>query len=147
MQKINLYSLRQPAIIVKAETGLIYTNQTNGVACSHPSQEGFLVMLPPPGEKVRVFDPGFWYNTMPALDDALYDEIEEVLNRGFLWHLHDIRVNREASNYEAWVQVRCRGDFEMGRFFAGSFTRDPNVDPRPEDYPEYEGVLTWENCD
>lgn len=148
-RRINLYELKQPAIIVKAETGLIYTNQVNGVACSHPSQEGFLVHLPPPPEGVRIFDPGYWYKTMPALDDALYDELEEVLNRkySFLWHTRDIRVDRKARNYEAWVHVRFRGDFEPGRFFTGSFTKDPNQDARPQDYPEYEGILTWENCD
>lgn len=145
---INLYSLEQPAIIVKAETGLIYSNQVNGVACSHPRQEGFLVLLSP-ANKSDIFSPDRWYKQMPELNDALYDEIESVLNGkySFHWHVRDIRVDRAAKNYEAWIHVRFRGDFEVRGIFSGGFTTDPNKKPEPENYPIYEGILTWENCD
>lgn len=145
---INLYALKQPAIIVKADTGLVYSNQTDGVACSHPHQEGFLVILRPV-EKERIFDPNMWYKDAPALDDKLYDEIERVLNGAyrFDWHVSDIRVDREASNCEAWVHVRFRGDFTDTGMTSGGFSPNENGEPDPANYPEYEGILTWENCD
>lgn len=139
MRKIHLYNLKQPAIIVKAETGLIYTNQTNGVACNHPSQEGFLVVLR--SNSSRVFNPDYWYKEMPELNEDLYVEMEGALKNNF-WNIRDIRVERSAKNQEAWVHVRFRGDFEnKDTFHSGSFSRDE------EEYPEYEGILTWENCD
>ena len=150
MRRINLYSLKQPAIIVKAETGLIYSNQTNGVACSHPQQEGFLVVLDPPPEGCRLFNPSWWYKEMPALNDPLYDELEAVLNHKYRhnWHVRDISVARKAKNTEAWVHITFRGDLEVGTMMGGgTFCKDVNDKPQPQNYPIYEGVLTWENCD
>ncbi len=145
MQRIVLYPLKQPAIIVKAMTGLTYINQTCGVSCNHREQEGFLVPITPLPKKYTIFDPDRWYKEMPALNDALYDEIEGTLNRKFAfhWHLHDLRVNRAALNEEAWVHVRFRGDFKGG----GTFRSDVNRDPQYNQFPKYEGILTWENCD
>lgn len=148
MKIINLYSLKQPAIIVKAQTGLVYSNQTDGVACSHPQQEGFLVLLAPaPGS--RVFDPRWWYNGVQVLNNELFDEIETLLNGKyrFEWHIRDVRVDRSAHNQEAWIHVKFRGDFESRVMAGGTFCTDMNADPKPENYPEYEGILTWENCD
>lgn len=140
--RVVLYNLRQPALIVKAKTGIIYTNQTGGVACHHPKQEGFLIPLRE-AMRSKAFDPGRWYDEVPALDDKMCDEIEAALNyRDFGWNISDIRVDRGAYNQEAWVHVRFRGDFE-----AKGFCTDVNDDPQPEKYPLYEGILTWENCD
>lgn len=145
--KVRLYNLSQPALIVKAKTGIIYTNQIGGVACFHPKQEGFLVLLGE-AQKSNAFDPARWYNEMPALDDALYDEIEAALNyNDYSYNVQDIRVDREAKNEEAWVQVRFRGDFGPGMMRGGTFRKDVNDKPEPEKYPMYEGILTWENCD
>lgn len=147
MLRISLADLHQPAIIVKAETGLIYTNQTNGVACSHPSQEGFLVLLPPARPEIRVFNPGYWYDEMPRLDDALYDEMEQALEQLTFWNIRKVQIDRSAKNHEAWVHVRFRGDFGTQGIFAGGFSRCASRNSEPEGYPEYEGILTWENCD
>lgn len=149
MRRVHLYSLKQPAIIVKAETGIIYSNQTGGVCCHHPEQEGFLVILPSPPRGITIFDPRRWYEEMPALGDTLYDEIEHALNgsHAFLWGVAQVEVDRQAKNEEAWVHIRFRGDFSPQGYYGGLFRPDPNRDPEPEKYPLYEGVLSWENCD
>lgn len=145
MIKIVLYPLEQPAIIVKAKTGLVYTNQTAGVMCHHPEQEGFLVLLDPPPRKFTIFDSNRWYDEMPAFNNETYDEIEATLNRkhAYYWHIRDIRVDRTAKNEEAWIHVRFRGDFSK----EGNFRTDWDSDPQPQAFPEYEGILTWKNCD
>lgn len=90
---------------------------------------------------------------MPVLDDALYDAIEGELNKGlegayrYDWHVKNIRVDREAQNQEAWIHIKFRGVFDPGIMGGGNFTTDIDKDPEPEKYPEYEGILTWENCD
>lgn len=139
---IFLYGLGQPAIIVKAETGLIYTNQTAGVCCNHPSQEGFLIVLG--SVRGRTFDPTRWYDEMPGMNDQTYDEIEQVLNGrySFHWGVQGIKIDRAAKNEEAWIHVNFRGDFE-----SGTFRPDINEEPEFDKYPLYEGILTWENCD
>lgn len=46
MKKVNLACCKQePWLIVKGKTGVIYSNQTSGIMCHHPKQEGFLVPL------------------------------------------------------------------------------------------------------
>ena len=153
--RINLYPLGQPAIIVKYPTGLIYSNQTNGVACNHPEQEGFLVPLfPLLGKESHLFDPGWWYEEMPALDASLYNQLEKVLNSRFEWHVRNLRVDRKAKNQEAWIHITFRGDFNPGMFSSGLFRRKDGSVPNwtdkiinYKDYPKYEGILTWENCD
>jgi len=147
MTMVVLYDLKQPAIIVKSNTGIVYTNQTNGVACNHPSQEGFLIPLRSPDITCKVFNPHYWYENMPALDDTLYDALEESLTTLTFWNIRDIRVDRTAKNEEAWVHVKFRGDLEQGSsFFAGGFASNPDK-VNLEEYPLYEGILTWENCD
>jgi len=145
MLTVTLYDLNQPAIIVKSNTGIIYTNQTNGVACNHPSQEGFLIPLRAPfsGMDCQVFNPHYWYSNTPALDDSLYDSLEESLATLAFWNVRDIRVDRTTKNEEAWVHVKFRGDLSCEpHLFSGGFKSDGL-----EKYALYEGILTWENCD
>jgi hypothetical protein len=56
---VPLHHLRSPAIVAEFPTGVIYHNQTHGVANHQSKAEGFLVPLPPVASKF--FNPHWWY--------------------------------------------------------------------------------------
>ena len=152
--EIALWQTSGLVLIVKAPTGIQFSNQTGGTNCLHPVVEGLAVPVRNEGEEgaadgrrsrefrspehelVEYFD-GPKYEGSGAtwgLDEADADFIDGVLERWRLapclevdrWTLHE--------SHEAWVAVTILGDDPEGTFAGlGPY-------PRP-------GILTWQNSD
>jgi len=142
--RVDLCFLGSPVIIVPAATGVIYTNQVDGVACVQRELEGYLVHLPRIDNEI--FAPEWWAenfnrrvvgNPPPhAAWNAICVDIEAALAA-----LPDdgerpmhIRVVAHDENAEAWVHVA----FDM---------TVPGQTASGEAFVPRRGVLTWENCD
>lgn len=129
-------------LIVSWPTGVIYTNQTNGLACSHPQLEGLLI---PILERVDVerFCPIGWgelnsddaHQADLALKKLQRDEYFAPLGRlGY-----KVTVNRDklSESTEAWIWL--------------TLTKDPALEPEYvtlQGFPDtLEAVWTFENSD
>ena len=103
---IELWNLQHEgfyALIVLAETGILYSNQVGGVACNHPTVEGFCVPLPPP--PLEEFDD-------PTRDR--YEEMNPELTEAFLrtsGYDRFFDANRDMKVSEAWIPVFVRKHF------------------------------------
>ena len=72
MEKIYLYSLDSPIIIVPAKTGIIYCNQVNGCSCHAKELEGYLIPLSYLNPiTYRCFDPKMWYEKFTAFPNGV----------------------------------------------------------------------------
>ncbi len=138
---VYLWSLTNPAIIVPARTGVVYCNQTDGVATVHHELEGWL--LPLPKVEANVFSPSWWernYNRRVSGDETEWGDAcrkMEAALRGMLSGGEaptEIAVVDHPDNCEAWVHVSFLFT-ELGA--EGDGTNRVRL----------EGVLTWENCD
>ena len=136
--QVTLHTFPDLGLIVKAATGVIYSNQTGGFANLHPEVEGFFVPL-------RTY---FGMRELHALqgicpsgfdaDDGIDEEtaarLEWILDRQ---GLKCIRVDRAklAQSWEAWIHVRISGELDH---------KVPMEEPRPD---RLEAVLIWPNSD
>ncbi len=140
--EIDLYGI-DLGVVLARPTGIIYSNQANGVACDHPRLEGAFVPLvthfrdPPPRHDaalVAYFDrrPGNRGHLEPEDADAL-DAILAGIQDPFALTVDRSRLK---DSFEAWVHV-----------VIALPTRPPHYS-RPLDlsYP-CAGVLVWENSD
>lgn len=101
MAEITIYDLdHDEGLIVEAEGGTTYTNQTGGVCCNHPTAVGYWVPL--------------WVPR--AIQHICYDssyltaEEEEGVEKLLPTFLPGATVNREETNEEAWVHLILPGD-------------------------------------
>jgi hypothetical protein len=128
---VQLYEFQGLALIVKAATGIRFTNQVGGTGCFHPEVEGVLVPLPE-----RVGRPEYYALSQhfrgdwSALEESDADVIDRILHRNGLGWMKVDRA-RLGESWEAWVHV--------------------HIDPSTQDLFEashwVEGILTWENSD
>ena len=143
-QRIDLCLLGGPVIIVPAATGVIFSNQVDGIACVQRELEGYLVHLP--RFEDEIFVPEWWarnYNRRmfgsPAHDAAwaaIWVSIEAALARRpdeGEWPAN-IRVVPHDENAEAWVHVA----FDLPI---------PGQTASGQTFVPLRGVLTWESCD
>jgi len=138
-------------VIISYPTGVLYSNQTGGTSCLHPTIEGIYVPLSndiavPEGKLLSPDTELFAYFTGPKhrgagatrgldLDDAAF--IEATLAKWRLSSFVTIDRTRLRDSHEAWVwsTVVADGGDEDLAIFAGF-----SPYPRP-------GVLTWTNSD
>ena len=118
-------------VIMLRNSGVLYTNQTAGLACQHPEAEGIFVPLEDGAGKptryvLHQHFRGSWY----ALTDADANIVDGALQKG---NLGFIRANRNklSESTEAWVHV----------------TVDVTASGLFHDFDTHEGILTWENSD
>ena len=134
---VKLYSLVGAGLIIPRETGVVYTNQTDGYACDHPALEGAFVPLSNDFNRNRYEEsqehklcelfPEGW----GAPSDEICDRLDELLDtfpeatRIAVDHL------KQNESREAWVWVTIeeseKHDFE-------GFGSGP-------------AILTWPNSD
>ena len=138
---VHLWSIPHPTIVVPGQTGIVYCNQTDGVACVQRELEGWL--LPLPRCEADVFDPE-WWERRGAPRDSDTDEvwpqvvrqIEAAVRAAFSGGEAplNLQVIRHPDNSEAWVHV--------------SFLF-PDLGPTADGHEPVplRGVLTWENSD
>ena len=124
-------------LILLAQTGVFYTTQAEGMACSHPKAEGVFVPIPvkPGAQEIWVLQQCFRGELGPISKDSA-----EIVDRTFKRNGHVyLKVNRARLNesYEAWIHV---------------LVDDSQKPELPLTLPisgfgKCEGILTWPNSD
>lgn len=135
--RVLLWSIDTPMIIVPSNTGVVYCNQVDGVACVQRELEGFLIPLPV--NRSRVFSPEWWYkhfNRRCKGDELAWADTMEELRRSIDVgdNIANFSVEEHVENCEAWVHVA----FDL-------LLAPDESDTQPS--RRLTGVLTWENCD
>lgn len=119
-----------PMLLIPAETGVEYGNQTRGMCCNHRTQEGFLVPL------TMAYAEGFndWHGKLctEELTDEGADMIDAWLARN--WETQWLKVDRSRLELseEAWVYLKAIAE------------------PTIHDWDGFivdSAILIWENCD
>ena len=135
---VTLHAFPDIGLIVKAATGVIYSNQAGGFACLQPEVEGFFVPLRTPfGMRALyalqgIFSSGF--DAEDGIDDETAERMDWLLSRQ---GLKCIRVDRSklTESWEAWVHVTVSGELDYKVPLEGAV---------PE---RLEAVLIWPNSD
>lgn len=160
-----------PTLILSHPTGIIYHNQVDGLSCRQESIEGFIYPLYATKKvtKHKFFNPRWWYSQYGYNYDNLRticgiftpnrtittNELDLVLRQGsanglnnnlkewkywnkfkrFIYVHFDLKVREELPCMEAWIPVSTR------------INTSSNYLQDPKDFVNYDGVLTWRNCD
>lgn len=134
---VQLWDYEGAGLIIPAPTGIVWSNQTGGMACHHPELEGYF--LP-----VRVSESLFsdWCCTTDGFAKATWDGLSVAVGRalGPCWQFD---TTRAADGQEAWIPVysthkdRCHCWMSEDQKL-GDSTRP--IDGRG-------AILTYENCD
>ena len=138
LREIDLSWFGGIGVIISTPSGVVYTNQTHGFACEHPSEEGVFFPLPEVTAEVR--SPivgrleehfrGGWHHLLESDADFIDAELRSL---GFDF----VQVDRAriTESFEAWVRVRMQ----------------PGTDSRFSGvacgFEGSSGVLTWPNSD
>jgi hypothetical protein len=139
-RRVYLWSLAGPVIVVPGATGILYCNQTDGVATVHRELEGWL--LPISETKSDVFDADWWYrhyNRRREGDDGEWQDVCRRIESALRASAGppspvQVEVVPHPDNCEAWVHVAF-AFIDLGPNGQGhAMTR-------------MQGVLTWQNCD
>ncbi len=93
----------QTGIIVKLNTGVIYTNQTGGVSCGHPIAEGFFIPLHESLEKDLDFLTNFSFSYTD--DVKTVKENIDKTNEIFRINKMPFKVEVFEEMEEAWIPV------------------------------------------
>lgn len=123
---VKLFHVKEPTIIMAKKTGVIYTNQTNGLLCDHESIEGYVLPIVPGYS--YVMKPFYWCEEDNVLSPSYIDQEilkwwkEEIRN----YEVEDFDIIEDAYNKEAWWNIRIKFK-KQNRW--------------------HQGVLTWENSD
>ena len=134
---VKLWSLVGAGLIVPRETGIIYTNQTDGYACDHPRLEGAFIPLS------NDFNHDEFKNSLEYQLCSLYPEgwgaptpetceaIDALLSR--FRETRKIRVDRTRldESRESWIWVLLGED----------------PDQEFEGFGNCSAILTWPNSD
>ena len=147
--RVSLWDHVGAGLILRAETGIVWTNQAGGTACLQPEAEGVFVpfgndttldgrLISIEPALTRVFDaaPG----GMTLADDGLADVFARALadyaaNRWIPFRGITLDRDRLADSIEAWVHVRYQPVREIPSLVEG-LGRGP-----------FAAVLTWTNSD
>lgn len=153
-QRICLYGLESPVLIVPSKTGIFYYNQTNGCGCNQREIEGYLIPLPFADPMKYVFcNHLLWYekgwNKLPP------PKSWKKLGISFEETAKDLR-NNEKSRICLWWDEVCESIFEFGENGGGYDMQVMKTVPQEEAWfrvrivlngKRVEAILTWGNCD
>jgi hypothetical protein len=136
MRHISLWNLCGAAVIVPANTGVIYANQVNGTACFQEQLEGLLVplnndYLPQEYEQSLEFELRSLFRGPEAFNVEKARHIQAALERFQESSGVIVNMARVTESYEAWVHVTLH-DVEFSSYSG---------------LEGAEGVLTWPNSD
>ncbi len=134
-------------IIVAWPSGVIYSNQANGVACEHPRLEGVFypaavddsddVSLPRQNSELAAFVLNHREGNRGPLNERIADFIDDFLSRTNLPFTAVVDRSRFHDSVEAWVWLTLtRGKKPWSSLFVEGFDAYPLA-----------GVLVWENSD
>lgn len=148
---VELYMMPQNfvGLILKADTGVVYSNQCGGTMCAHPTQEGLFVPLFNYRDE-NWADPFYdlWFTESHEPDRPVYSvsKVMELLeNIGLDTALEPTDPATVEVCGEAWVPVRIRNDVkEVMGSMTGKYSRNYEV---LRDLGGYEAILTYQNSD
>jgi hypothetical protein len=143
---INLYGIKGPGLIILRASGVLYSNQTGGLSCYHPAEEGVFVPLElgKPGEYESLMNHfGFVKyhgGCCDGIDTEDADLIDSFLHQDPEGNLISVDRSRVKDSHEAWVHVTV------------SAHGDRSVPGSPlswlfHGFGAAKGILTWQNSD
>lgn len=130
-KEISLYGLEQLALIIKMNTGVIYSNQAGGYACLQPAIEGILSIIDDDTKSIINKLSLMTINkTSLKVEDA--EELDEFFHSNEGVNHLKIDRNKIQESMEAWIHVLIdhKKDYSTLKGFN-----------------ESEGILTWNNSD
>ena len=134
---IDLSGFHGVGLIIMFSSGVVYQNQTEGLACSHCEAEGvFLPLSVKPGaSELWAFGQQFHGKTGPIDQDAARI-VDGILRRNGHTYLM-VNQKRLAESCEAWIHVSI------------DETAKPQLPLRMavSGFGKCEGILTWSNSD
>lgn len=137
MIRFSLYDMVGVGVVVALPTGVVYSNQTGGVACLQPELEGAFLPVNtqhPEGdpEGLEAMLAAVFADGSRRFDEQTANRVDQVLAR--FQETEGMRVDRSRgrSSHEAWVHVTTRQ------------TPSGSVQGLTE---PLSGVLTWPNSD
>nr|WP_243436214.1 DUF6210 family protein [Acanthopleuribacter pedis] len=133
-----MYNLNGVGVVIKKQTGVIYSNQVGGHSCLQPKIEGVFLPLDTDhlpedyrDSNLNALENLDWQAQSGNLTVTLADQVDAILARhNFSTGILVDRRKLEDS-YEAWVHV----------------TLSPSRDSVYQGPARMEGVLTWPNSD
>lgn len=133
---ISLDGFQGVGLIITRPSGVLYENQAEGYACSHPRAEGVFLPLPvrPGASELWGLQQHFTGKWGP-IDEGSARTVDRILLRNGHKYL---KVNRArlAESYEAWIHVLI-DEPEISSIAGGVI----------EGFGKCEGILTWPNSD
>jgi hypothetical protein len=148
---IQLYDAAGLGVIVLFPSGVIYTNQTGGYSCLHPTEEG--VYLPLVSDSFNhesalldYFYKGKWRGACAdGIDIEDADFIDQLLGKTDNTKFVSVNRQRLADSHEAWVYVNLAAT--PSRFPELPATYSSEMSFLLYGFGAREGVLTWCNSD
>jgi hypothetical protein len=128
-------------IIEDKNSPVIYTNQTNGYACSHPEMKGILVPVEFQSDIQDKFVNDAYMGSGWALDsDEFKQDIPKILSQLNEYfadaYLFELDADKTMKNTESWVCLKAKR------------SRSDTITDILSDFPdEIKAVLTWPNSD
>lgn len=142
---LGLYVL---GLIVERKSGVLWTNQTGGTYCAHPTLEGVYLPLAELHPKHGVYkDPvqNYWHVPNPSIDDTDFLSRVHTAMNDLICHfeLHwwlELRDKSNEPHGEAWIPVRIRRAEEI-------HADAPETPLALRPFLGGQGVLTYPNSD
>lgn len=136
---IDLYDRNEPFLIIKRKSGVVYTNQTGGCYCNHPSVEGVAFPIYISEELVNEIE-----NVVIEVDDPMYDK--ETIK--FIYDTIDteLQYTLQGSGYVATVDRTCK---QEEAWITLNFVKvaEPSNDNFLCKLDSFVGILTYPNSD
>ena len=137
--RVSLYDFVGTGLIIKAQTGITWTNQAGGNACLQPECEGVFVPFgndtTPDGALISAETDLFELSYGPGWPDRVQEALTKYAE---VWRpFADITLDQEmiSQSVEAWVHVVYRPSLNSPPLFDGAGA------------PPFRAVLTWTNSD
>lgn len=106
-----------PALIIQWPTGVRYEVQAGGMACNHPSCEGFLLALPESFEKFDDCSYGCYYINRKGNEEntaRLAADLDIFLKRQTVYWTYQLAFDftRQNELMEGWWPVTMKGKYQ-----------------------------------
>ncbi len=134
---IDLSGFHGVGLIITFPSGVVYQNQTEGIACSHAEAEGvFLPLSVKPGASEMWAFGQHFHGKIGPIDQDAARIVDRILRRNGHTYLM-VNQTRLAESYEAWIHVfidEAEKPLLPLRMAVSGFGK-------------CEGILTWSNSD
>ena len=139
--KINLWAENIVSIVIEDKNSpVIYSNQTNGYACSHPEIKGYLIPVEFNEHLSQKFLSNEYVGNGWELDKGFYEDVPEIMKQLCEYfcdnYIFELDENKMEKNTESWV------------FLVGKRNKPDSYTGIIQGFPDiFTAVLTWPNSD